>query len=309
MRFRCMRTVRRTLSIALGLAAAAGLGSALRSRSLDHFVASQTYEDVYYLPPPSWLPVFSLGWDEALADLLWARALVYFGEEMQQRGALEHVFDYTDAMLELDPDFDAVYTWVATAGLYRPQAITADDARRTIEYLRRGHQRFPDDGDLAWTLGAALAFELPALLDDERERDAARVEAAEYLMIAARRGAGPEWLAMTSASLLSRAGRAEAAAAHLEEMFALTEDEQTRGQLADAIAELRSSAYAEALAESNRVEDERRAREMPYASPTFYFLVGPVPVVDWRTSYRDGFAASAFADEREIVEAISAGTE
>ncbi|WP_236605571.1 hypothetical protein [Sandaracinus amylolyticus] len=297
--------MRTSIALALSVIVAAAAGSALRVRSMEHHVASSTYEDVYYVPPPEWLPVFSLGWDEALADLLWARALVYFGDEVVARGGLRHVFDYTDAMLALDPDFRAVYRWIATAGLYRPQAITADDARRTIEYLRRGHQRFPDDGELAWTLGAALAFELPPLLDDPAERDEARSEAAEYLMLAARRGAGPAWLALTNASLLSRVGRAESAADHLEEMYALTDDDDERTRLAHAIAELRSSAYAEGLVEANRREEEGRVREMPYASPAFYFLVGPRPVVRWQDAYRDGFAAHAFEEEREALEAIT----
>lgn len=270
-------------------------------RAMDHYVASETYEDVYYVPPPEWLPVFSLGYDEALADLLWSRALVYFGEEMHETGGLRHVFDYTDAMLALDPDFRAVYGWIGTAGMYRPQAITAAEAQRTIEYLRRGHERFPDDGELAWTLGAALAFELPSLLESDDAKQAARSEGAEYLMLAARLGAGPDWLALTGASLLSRVGRAEAAVAHLEELYAMASDERARQEIAAAIAGLRSDAYAAGVVEANRTEDERRARELPYLSPSLYFLVGPRPIARCREVYRDGFVHDAFAEEREAL--------
>lgn len=296
-----MHALRTALPLSLALLGAAAFASLVRLRAMDHYVASETYEDVYYVPPPEWLPVFSLGYDEAFADLLWTRALVYFGEEMHQRGALAHVFDYTDAMLALDPDFRAVYEWIGTAGLYRPQAITAEDAQRTIEYLRRGHERFPEDGELAWTLGAALAFELPPLLERAEDKEAARAEGAEYIMRAARLGAGPEWLAMTGATLLSRVGRAEAAVAHLEELYALAPSDEARAEIANAIGALRSRAHAEAMVEANRDEEERRLRELPYAPPSLYFLIGPRPVTRWREVYREGFVHDAFADEREVM--------
>lgn len=274
-------------------AVALPLAALLRARAMAHYVESETYEDVYYLPPPDALPWVSLGWDRALADLLWTRALVYFGDEMVHGGAVAHVFDYADAMLRLDPDFRAVYDWVATAGLYRPQDVSQADALQTIEILRRGRERFPDDGELAWKLGAALAFEIPSLIDDPGERSAYRAEAAEHLIDAARLGAGPEWLALTNAAILERIGRAQAAADHLEEMYAMSTDERTRAELAGAIAQLRSAAHAEALVEANREEEERRARELPYLSPDLYFLVGPRPVVPWAEIYRDGFATDA----------------
>lgn len=296
---------RHAFSLALFVILSVAIGSLVRARSMTHAVACETYEDVYYLPPPGWLRVFSLGWDDALADLLWSRALVYFGEEMVQRGRMSHVFDYTEAMLTLDPEFRAVYEWIGTAGLYRAQDIDAADAERAIEYLRRGHAQFPEDGELAWTLGAALVFELPPLLQSQEERNAARAEGAEYLLLASRRGAGPPWLALTSASLLSRVGRAEAGAQHLEEMYAMTQDEGDRARIAAGIAELRSSAYSDAFVEANREEAARHARELPYGSAALYFVVGPRPVASWRDAYRRGFAADVMASEEQALEALT----
>jgi hypothetical protein len=63
----------RTTALALTLAGAASLARVVASS--DH-EASETYEDVYYVPPSAWLPLLSLGHDEALADLLWCSALV-----------------------------------------------------------------------------------------------------------------------------------------------------------------------------------------------------------------------------------------
>ena len=66
----------RIIAIVVLIAALAGVWS-LRGRAMDHYLASQTYEDIYYLPPPEWLDVMSLGYRRALADLIWLRASIY----------------------------------------------------------------------------------------------------------------------------------------------------------------------------------------------------------------------------------------
>lgn len=292
----------RDLALGSTLLAAAIGASALRARATEQLVASQTYEDVYYLPPPDWLPALSLGHREALADLLWMRALVYFGSEMVERGALAHVYDYTEAMLALDPDFRAVYRWIGTAGVYRPGAITAGDVEGAVEIMRRGMERAPDDGQLAWILGATLAFELPPLLDDDAERDAARAEGADYIAIATRLGAAPQWAVLSSATILQRVGRAESAVRHLEDMYAMVSDPSLRAEIEAGIAAMRDQAYAEAFVEASRDEERRWLRDMPYVDRDLYFLLGEAPGDDWRSSFREGFAAGALDEPEAAVE-------
>ena len=87
---------------------------------------------------PAWEPLVAAresdpsvdpaGWREALADLIWMRALVYYGDEIVHEGDVEFVFEYGDAIEALDPDLVSVYRWVGTAGIYRPQAITVEHA-------------------------------------------------------------------------------------------------------------------------------------------------------------------------------------
>ncbi|MDQ3035272.1 MAG: hypothetical protein M3Y87_22905 [Myxococcota bacterium] len=288
--------------IALGLLAALAPLSWLRLRALDHHEASKTYEDVYYLPPSQWLPLISLGHQEALADLIWMRSLVYFGDEIVHRGRSRHVFEYTEAMLELDPDFHAVYRWIATAALYGNAELTPTDVRRAVAVMERGLERFPDDGKLAWDIGATLAFELPPLIEDPEEEEAARRDAAPFLMMATRLGHAPAWMALTNATILNRIGEAETAAQHLEEMYAITRDEATRQQIADAIVQLRSQVYAETFVEMNRAEEERRQRELPYVSPALFSLIGSTEEEDWRDTYRDGFARSLDDDDPVLAE-------
>jgi hypothetical protein len=132
-----------------------------------HFLATQRYEDVYYLPPPGWLELFALGHREAVAGLIWLRALVYFGDEVHHGGGVQNLYNYTEAMLALDRHFKRVYTWVATNAIYRPGQVENEDVQRAVEYLEQGVRLFPDDGELAWALGATYLYELAPHLPPE----------------------------------------------------------------------------------------------------------------------------------------------
>lgn len=263
----------------VGFAAAFGalvLGASnLRARASSTFVRTQTYEDIYYLPPSGWLRPFSLGYHDALADLIWMRALVYFGDEIVNHGAVQHAFDYTEAMIELSPHMRAAYSWIATSGLYHSGGtITAADARRVADFLERGVRMFPNDGDLEWQLGATYSYELPPLLASAEERDASKRQGLPHLERAARLGAGPPWLALSNATQLMRLGQQEQALRHLEEIYATVHDEDSRREMAARIAQLRSDVYAEAFERVNREQEEARRRDYPYLTPTMFLFVG-----------------------------------
>src|SRR5262245_51129266 len=124
----------------------------LRTTGQERFLKTQTYEDVYYLPPPENLKLFSLGHRAALADLIWMKALVYFGDELHHRGNAANLFRYADAILALDDHFARAYRWVASAAIYRTGHVTVDDVYKAIRYLERAVRIFPDDGEIAWDL-------------------------------------------------------------------------------------------------------------------------------------------------------------
>ncbi|MFW6087256.1 MAG: hypothetical protein ACODAG_08630 [Myxococcota bacterium] len=253
----------------------------IRVRAMDHYLATQTYEDVYYVPPSSWLPVFSLGYREAAADLLWMRGLVYFGDELVHRGQVKHIFNYGDAIVTLDPHFNRAYRWVAMAALYNPKTeLSLEDVERARAFLAEGVRRFPDDGELAWEMGALLAYELLPRIEDPQERERIKATAADHMMVAARQGAGPPWLTLTNATQLEGLGRTEQAVRHLEEMYSLVSDPATREQIRLQIANLRSEAHAEAIERTWSDLEQRRREEFPYMPMGLYLLVRPRPVVD-----------------------------
>jgi hypothetical protein len=256
---------------------------------MGHFLSTQRYEDVYYLPPSHWLGVFSLGYREALADLIWMKALIYFGDELYQQGQVKNLYNYTEAMLSLDERFLAVYRWVASCALYRTGEVTVEDARKAIGYLERGVKLFPDDGDLAWDLGATYRFELVPMLEDDEEKNEARRRGVEYLQTAALRGAGPAWLVLTNATQLVKLGHKEQAIRHLEETYSATHDAEMQKQIELKLAALRNSAYAEAFRHTIREFDESRRRDFPYLSETLYWVVGPRPPFDGIGQLRNNF--------------------
>ncbi|HJK89188.1 MAG TPA: hypothetical protein RMH85_20535 [Polyangiaceae bacterium LLY-WYZ-15_(1-7)] len=258
----------------------AGATLPLRAESMHHYLEHQTYEDVYYLPSPVWLEHLSLGHQEALADLIWLKALVYIGDEFLHEGDVGNVFRYADAILHLDPDFRRAYAWVGTMGLYRPTGASLEDGLRTVEFLRAGVERFPDDGELAWDLAATLSYELPALTEDPAERERFRALGADHMQTAARLGAGPDWLALTNATQLSELGRTEQAAAHLEEMYMLVDDEEVRAQISERLHQLRGHVRAQALERAVRGAHESYEADYPWVPFEFYLLLGDRPVVD-----------------------------
>lgn len=262
---------------------------ALRVRSMDHFIETQTYEDIYYLPPPDWLRIFSLGHREALADLIFMKGLIYFGEEFSERGAVEHVFDYADAALALDPNFKRLYRWVGMAGMYRPVAPTAEDFRRSTEYLRVAARLFPDDGELAWDAGSTILYELRPYIEDEEEKAQMEIEALELMQRAARLGAGPSWLGMANATALRRLGRIDQAIRQLEEVYLTVNDPDEKRRIEARIRMLSGESYASALTEELNSLSASHVEEFPYVPFEFYLLLGPRPPVDEAEQLLAGF--------------------
>jgi len=241
---------------------------------MDHYLGTQTYEDIYYLPPPEWLGVMSLGHRHALADLIWLRALIYFGDEFANRGAVKHVFNYGESMLALDPDFRRVYRWVGVAGVYTPTGSPREFIERSIDVLRRGVERFPDDGELAWDAGATITYELlPNLPKDDPNRERLEAEGNDYMMAAARLGEGPAWLVLTNASSLRKLGQKDRELRHLEEMYAVIRDPKVKAQIEIRLSQLRDQAYAEAFRSANEEFELRRLEAFPYMPSTLYFFV------------------------------------
>jgi tetratricopeptide (TPR) repeat protein len=269
--------VRRAFQALLVIAVAAGcyVTRELRLAAFHSHLASQSYEDRYYLPPAEWLPLMSLGFRAALADLIWCRSLIYFGEELVHKGGVKFAFEYTDAVLALDPDFRSAYAWIGTAALYRAKGVTYEDGLRATSYLKRAVDRWPSDGDLHWRYASILRFELAPMLKPGPQKDHLIALSAPHLVAAANLGAGPAWLSLNSVALLERLGQKEQAIRHMEEVYGTVQDERTKRLIEDRLREMRSESFVEALRTANQELESERLASYPYLTPSMFILVGP----------------------------------
>lgn len=290
LRLQTMRTLPGQIAVLVACVVPAALASDhFRAAAQTHYAATQTYEDLYYLPPADYLLASSLGYREALADVIWLKALIYFGQELKHRGHVGNLYRYTDAMLTLDPRFKKVYHWVASTAIYRPGPITERDVRKAIAYLERGFRLFPDDGEFAWDLGATYAYELVPIVREAGAKRAAKQRGLTYLELAALRGAGPAWIGLNAAAQLDKLGKTEQAIRHLADLYATVHDPAIKEQIEARLTELRSAAYAEAVRHTDEEIEAARRRDFPYAPTTLYLLLGRRPAFDGMAMLRRNF--------------------
>jgi hypothetical protein len=160
------------------------------------------------------------------------------------------------------------------AAVYTPTGSPLEFIERSIDVLRRGAERFPNDGELAGDVAATITYELlPALPKDDPSRERLAAEGNDYMVAAARLGAGPDWLVLTNATSLRKLGKGDRELRHLEEMYALIRDPAVKEQIEIRLSELRDEAYAEAFRSVNEEFEQRHQEEFPYLPSTLYFLV------------------------------------
>lgn len=299
-----MKGIARPLIVAAVLALAGWTAGRTRLDSQHHFLSTQRYEDTYYLPPIPWLKVFSLGYREALAGLLWTRMLVYFGEEMVQGGKSQHLYNYGDSVIALDPYFIRAYRWLAATGAYRPGSRGVTDVRQSIAYLERAAELMPDDGQVAWDLGAFYMYELRPLLTDPNEREDARRKALDQFQVAVLRKAAPPWLALNTASGLEKMGRREQQIAFLQAAYAQVTDSFTREQIQWQLERLQSASFAEAFRQAQEQVEAQHRRDFPYLDMDLFLQVGPKPAFDHVPLLTHNFdpsaARSALEDDERL---------
>lgn len=136
---------------ALSLAAAA---SALCRTRLDQMEAAPKIESgPVYLPQAKYLRPMSLGYQNALADLIWFRAISYFGAHYRSDRTYPWLGSMCDLVTDLDPRAEYVYRF---GGLILPWEAGHVDAG--IEILEKGVRALPDSLQLSYILGFTYFF-------------------------------------------------------------------------------------------------------------------------------------------------------
>jgi hypothetical protein len=304
----------RAIVVALAVALAAAAYHA-RARSAALFGSVVADEDRYYLPPPAWLRAFSLGYNEAVADVLWVRTIVYFGERVSFSSArsapkgtssgvaaAEYLVNYLAVVTSLDPRFRSAYADGARLTLYHRGVITRRSVEMAIELLERGAAEYPDDGEIAFSLGFMNYYELdPFLAAKSAALEAAHEKGVRFIRAAAGMPGAPPYVSIMSSTLLYKEGLRDVVIEHLRAMLVQETDPGIRATLeAQLRRELGKAAEADIAA--MRELERRWRRELPWAPFDLFLLVQPfVPF-----SLRGAIDPAALAEAPSIDEAEAA---
>ncbi len=161
-------------------------------------------EAIRFLPSGKALGVISLGYEELLADLLWVRATILFGERFGQdadQGWYSWLYHMMDLASDLDPGFRAAYKYGGV--MLRVDGAFVDQSTMTFA---KGMHAMPDE----WYFPFGIAMNYFMYKGDRRL-------AAPYMRLAAQAGGGPFYLTNLAASLTDETQGLETALAFLEE--------------------------------------------------------------------------------------------
>ncbi len=194
--------------------------------------------DKYYLPPPDYLKVASMGYQESAADLVWIGAIQHAADRRYYSGKRYPWLErYVDAVLALNPYMLKVYLWTDGTLTYARGRMTNEDWRRTIHYMERGHRAFPRNWELLFKLACGWT-ELHTKSAAERSRNTRL--AADYLWKAHMVGGGPPWLGSLAARYWSEEGQWMLAYRRTLEEFKSTDNKTVRREMGDRLADMLS---------------------------------------------------------------------
>jgi len=228
--------------------------------------------DVTYVPPPAALRPMSLGFREALADLIWLRALIFSGERIDEHDN-ETIGRYVDAVTGLSPRFHRAYVWGGVTFIYGgTQEIPRDAVDRAIAVYRAGLREFPESHQLLFPLGMILIHQVRSTPGySEAERKAMATEGAELVRKAAAYGADP-LVRQYAATLVSDHASKELARRFLENQLATVEDEEYRFLLLKKLRDLGADAAIPGLERIRREFQQDHEQQLPYV-PSALFAV------------------------------------
>jgi hypothetical protein len=257
----------------LALLVMALLAVATHERLLERRGEFPADADVLYVPPPRHLEIMSLGYREALADLIWIRALVFSGEHLGL-DSIAWVDRYIDGINALAPRFRRPYIWGGVTAVYGGQgAVDRSMVERSIEIYRRGLQEFPEDHEILYPLGMMLAHQVGSTPDFGEEETASMAkEGMELIRRAAAFGADP-LVRQYAATVITDYASETLAIQFLETQLLWAEDEKYRRVLRKKLAEL---VGIEATRSIDRIRTEffaERARRAPYVPERLYSVI------------------------------------
>jgi len=229
-------------------------------------------QDLMVLPPPSYLEAMSLGYREALADLVWIRVLIFAGESIGSTDT-EMVERYVEGITTLAPRFHRPYMWGGITSIYGG-AGTIDRAMvdRAASIYAAGLREFPESHALLYARGMLLTHQVSSTPGySEAEVEALAVEGVEHIRKAAAYGADP-LVRRYAATIITEHATDQLAIQFLESQLVETDDEDHRRLLRRKLGALTSrEAVARIEGVRERFMEEQRA--VPYLPDSVWAVI------------------------------------
>jgi tetratricopeptide (TPR) repeat protein len=234
--------------------------------------------DLYAVPEPDHLVVFSLGYRAAMADLLFGRTMVDAGVHFVERRVFEHLDAYLNAILALDPKFLDVYHYADTMLNLSTVEMPRENLRIAREIQERGLKEFPHDAELWLSVGMFVAYVAPQRLPESEDSAEWKAAGAEFIQHACQiwpQNEPAPRVCVTSLNLFEKAGQTEAAIASMQRLLALTDEPRVRADLMARLSYLLGDKEARRAQKNARRMRELNLRDMPELNRTQYQLLAP----------------------------------
>jgi len=220
--------VKKTISLIIFIFIVAGLVSALQEKYDSTIKNTSTpIEDFKYLPSGKFLKGAALSFDEILADLLWIKAIGYFGGHYHTDKNFQWLKQILNVTTTLDPYFDDPYEF---GGIVL--AAELRDVDGSIAILKKGMRHVPKHHKRYWYLPFYTAFNYMYYKGDYKT-------AAHYMEIAASFPQRPAYLPLLVSRLYANTDDPGIAIPFLEKMKERAASSEMRDELDQRIKEIR----------------------------------------------------------------------
>ncbi|MEY3214017.1 MAG: hypothetical protein RIT28_4498 [Pseudomonadota bacterium] len=236
-----------TLSIAL-------LSGAALAHTSQRYVDAQRRDlnvshELLFIPDAESVRVASLDHSVHVADLLWVRTVLAFGERWNTTGDpawVEWLSRTVLGICQIDPRWRTPYFYGGV------MLRVLGDYEGSTAVMKLGSENLPEDPWFPFSVGMNLYIQ-----GGDRE------EASRWIAEAARRPGAPEWYAVAAVAFRQEQKERPQAIRFLQDELKLTDDPELRKELERRLASLTHDEYAERLnelAEAFAAERGRRPR-------------------------------------------------
>ena len=229
-----MKFPRRLFILASILCVASASGFILMQKQLDRerMPHERMKEKLIYIPDAKIVKTASLGFHAALADIMWVRAIVYFGGHYLTDKDYTWLYHLLDVTTSLDPKNLLAFRFGGSL-----LALEQNDVDRSIALLKKGIQENPDAD---WRLYFLLGFNYFYFLEDH-------ATAAKYLEKASRIPGHPDYLPRLAAKMYARSEKLDTAIDFLKEMYEQNGDENAKSAILGRLNILFAKRQAQSL--------------------------------------------------------------